>query len=75
MSSWFVEKGSTAPQAAGKIHSTFEKKFIRAEICKVQDWVQYGSEELIKTKGKMGYHGKDYIMQENDVVFFHNSAQ
>jgi ribosome-binding ATPase len=45
VSSWFVEKGSTAPQAAGKIHSHFETKFICAEICKVEDWEKYGSEE------------------------------
>lgn len=45
VSSWFVEKGATAPQAAGKIHSHFETKFICAEICKVDDWVKHGNEE------------------------------
>lgn len=74
VSSWFVEKGATAPIAAGKIHSSFEKKFIRAEVCKVDDWVQCGSEDKIRARGKMQTYGKDYIMQENDVVFFHHSA-
>lgn len=75
VSSWFVEKGATAPQAAGKIHSDFERKFICAEICKVEDWVKYESEEAIKIKGKMSKYGKDYLMQQNDVVFFHHSAR
>lgn len=75
VSSWFVEKGATAPQASGKIHSTFEARFIRAEICKVQDWVEHGSEDDIKRAKKMETKGKDYIMQENDVVFFHHSAK
>jgi len=75
VSSWFVEKGATAPQAAGKIHSHFETKFICAEICKVDDWVAHGSEEAVRAKNKMLKHGKDYVMQENDVVFFHHSAR
>lgn len=75
VSSWFVEKGSTAPQAAGKIHSKFETQFICAEICKVEDWVKYGTEEQIRIKGKMNKYGKDYVMQDNDVVFIHHSAR
>lgn len=70
-----MEKGATAPQAAGKIHSHFETKYICAEICKVEDWAKYGSEEQIRIKGKMNKYGKDYVMQENDVVFFHHSAK
>ena len=75
VSSWFVEKGATAPKAAGKIHSQFEEKYICAEICKVQDWVQHGTEEQIRIKNKMCKYGKDYVMQDNDVVFFHHSAK
>jgi len=70
-----VEKGATAPKAAGKIHSDFETKFISAEICKVADWTQYGTEELIRSKGKMMKHNRDYVMQDNDVVFFHHTAR
>lgn len=44
-------------------------------MCKVQDWVTHGSEEKIKQKGKMELKGRDYEMQENDVVFFHHSAK
>jgi ribosome-binding ATPase YchF (GTP1/OBG family) len=75
VSSWFVEKGATAPEAAGKIHSTFEKAFIAAEICKVENWVEFGSEDAMRQKGKIGKFGKDYVMQENDVVFFHHNAK
>jgi ribosome-binding ATPase len=75
VSSWFVEKGSTAPQAAGKILTHFEQKFISVEVCKVADWEKYGSEEEIKAKGKLYKQGKDYVMQEGDVVFFHHSAK
>ena len=75
VSSWFVEKGATAPKAAGKIHSSFEKAFICAEVCKVDDWAALGDEDLIRSKGKMNRFGKDYIMQENDVVFFHHSLK
>ena len=75
MSSWFVEKGSTAPVAAGKIHSHFEKHFICAEISKVSDWSQYKTEEQVRSKGKMQKYGKDYIMQDNDVIVVHHSAK
>jgi ribosome-binding ATPase YchF (GTP1/OBG family) len=62
VSSWFVEKGATAPQAAGKIHSHFETKFICAEICKVEDYEKYGEEEKIRLKNRITKHGKDYVM-------------
>ena len=75
VSSWFVEKGATAPQAAGKIHSHFESKFICAEVCKVADWAQLGSEDRVRAKGRMGKFGKDYVMQQDDVVLFHHSAK
>lgn len=62
MSSWFVEKGATAPLAAGKIHSSFESKFICVDVCKVDDWVKYEDEDLIRDAKKMLKHGRDYIM-------------
>lgn len=75
VSSWFVEKGATAPKAAGKIHGDFEKKFICAEVSKVDDWTKYKTEESLRSGGKMQKHGKDYVMQENDVIVVHHSAK
>ena len=73
VSSWFIKKGSTAPQAAGAIHSNFEKAFICAEITKVDDWVKIGDEDALRSANKWQRYGKDYIMQENDVAIFkHN---
>ncbi|MFA6534372.1 MAG: redox-regulated ATPase YchF [Patescibacteria group bacterium] len=66
---WTVTRGSTAPQAAGKIHTDFEKGFIRAEICNWQDFVKYG-EVGCKEKGLMRIEGKDYIMQDGDTCNF-----
>ncbi|MDD4607438.1 MAG: redox-regulated ATPase YchF [Patescibacteria group bacterium] len=66
---WTVEKNSTAPQAAGKIHTDFEANFIRAEICHWQDFVNYG-EQGCKDKGLMRLEGKDYIFQDGDTVYF-----
>ena len=68
VSSWFIKKGSTAPEAAGAIHSGFEKAFICAEISKVADWVELGSEEAIRAKNRWQRFGKEYKMQENDVM-------
>jgi ribosome-binding ATPase len=73
VSSWFVKKGATAPEAAGKIHSKFEKAFICAEICKVADWVKHKDEDIIRRKNVYKRMGKDYKMQENDCVVFHHS--
>jgi ribosome-binding ATPase YchF (GTP1/OBG family) len=73
VSSWFIKKGNTAPQAAGSIHGGFEKAFICAEISKVEDWINIGDEEAIRAKNKWQRFGKEYVMQENDVVIFkHN---
>ena len=67
---WTVLKGSTAPQAAGVIHTDFEKGFIRAEVIKYEDYIEYGSESKIKEAGKLGVEGKDYIVQDGDVMHF-----
>ena len=67
---WTVPKGATAPQAAGKIHTDFEKGFIRAEVVSYQDYVDAKGETGAKEHGKWRLEGKDYIMQEGDVVHF-----
>jgi hypothetical protein len=63
-------KGSSAPQAAGVIHSDFEKGFIRAETMSYDDLVRLGSEKAVKEAGLLRSEGKDYIMKEGDVVLF-----
>jgi hypothetical protein len=67
---WTFPIGATAPQAAGVIHSDFEKGFIRAEVIKYDDYLNYGSENKVKEAGKMGVEGKEYIVQDGDVVLF-----
>jgi hypothetical protein len=67
---WTIKKGTKAPQAAGKIHSDFEKGFIRAEIVSFNDLAKVGSQVAAKEKGLMRLEGKDYIMQDGDVVVF-----
>lgn len=67
---WTIKIGTKAPQAAGKIHSDFEKGFIRAEIVKYNDLVSLGSFNMAKEKGKVLSVGKDYVMQDGDVVLF-----
>lgn len=67
---WTVKKGSTAPQAAGVIHTDFEKGFIRAEVIKYDDFIKYGSEAAVKEAGKMGVEGKEYIVQDGDIMHF-----
>ena len=71
---WTVKRGSTAPQAAGVIHTDFEKGFIRAEVIKYDDFVNYGSEAAVKEAGKLGVEGKEYIVSDGDVIFFRTSA-
>jgi ribosome-binding ATPase YchF (GTP1/OBG family) len=60
----------TAPQAAGVIHSDFEKGFIRAEVISYSDYDQLGSESAVKEVGKMRVEGKDYIVHDGDVMHF-----
>jgi GTP-binding protein YchF len=67
---WTAQGGSTAPQCAGKIHSDFEAGFIRAEIIAYQDYVDAGSEVKAKEAGKMRAEGKEYLMQDGDIVHF-----
>jgi len=70
---WTVENGSTASQAAGKIHTDFEQGFIRAEVIKYEDFVKYNGELGVKEAGKMNLEGKDYVMQDGDIChFLHN---
>lgn len=68
--SWTLQKGSTAPQAAGEIHTDFEKGFIRAEIMKYEDLISLGSEQAVKEKGLLKIEGKEYIVQDGDIVYF-----
>lgn len=67
---WTVKQGATAPQAAGVIHTDFEKGFIRAEVIAYDDFVEYNGEQGAKEAGKLGVQGKEYIMQDGDVVHF-----
>jgi ribosome-binding ATPase len=67
---WTVRKGSTAPQAAGVIHTDFEKGFIRAEVIAYEDYVRLGGETRAKEAGKMRLEGKEYIVQDGDVMHF-----
>ena len=67
---WTIQTGWKAPQAAGVIHTDFEKGFIRAEVIKYDDYVQYGSEASVKEAGKMGIEGKEYVVGDGDVMHF-----
>lgn len=67
---WTFRKGWKAPQCAGVIHSDFEKGFIRAEVIKYEDYITYGSETTVKEAGKMYIEGKDYIVEDGDVMYF-----
>ena len=67
---WTVLQGSTAPQAAGVIHTDFEKGFIRAEVISYADYDNYASEAKVKEAGKMRVEGKDYVVQDGDVMYF-----
>jgi len=67
---WTTPKNSTAPQAAGVIHSDFERGFIRAEMIKYEDYINYGSEQACKDHAKFHVVGKDYIVQDGDLLHF-----
>ncbi|AKD04854.1 redox-regulated ATPase YchF [Pontibacter korlensis] len=67
---WTIQKGWRAPQAAGVIHTDFEKGFIRAEVIKLEDYQKYGSEAKIKEAGKMAVEGKEYVVQDGDIMHF-----
>jgi hypothetical protein len=67
---WTIPVGATAPQAAGVIHTDFEKGFIRAEVIAYNDYVAFGSESKVKEAGKMRVEGKEYIVKDGDVMHF-----
>ncbi|WP_195419228.1 DUF933 domain-containing protein, partial [Collinsella sp. D33t1_170424_A12] len=67
---WTVRQGATAPQAAGVIHTDFERGFIKAEVVAFEDYVELGGEAGAKAAGKLRIEGKDYVMADGDVVHF-----
>ncbi|HEX8548275.1 MAG TPA: DUF933 domain-containing protein, partial [Cytophagaceae bacterium] len=67
---WTITKGFTAPQAAGVIHTDFEKGFIRAEVIKYDDFVKFGSEAACKENGKLSVEGKTYVVEDGDIMHF-----
>lgn len=67
---WTISMGMTAPQAAGVIHTDFEKGFIKAEVIKYDDFIRYGSEAACRDAGKLNIEGKDYIVKDGDVMHF-----
>jgi len=67
---WTITKGMRAPQAAGVIHTDFEKGFIRAEVIHYDDYIKYGSESACKENGKLAVEGKEYVVQDGDVMHF-----
>ncbi len=71
---WTVEKGALAPQAAGKIHSDFEKGFIRAEVVSYDDFVKYRGEQGARGQGKFRLEGKEYVVQDGDIMHFRFSV-
>lgn len=67
---WTFRRGMKAPQAAGLVHSDFEKGFIRAEVIKYEDYITYGSESACRESGKIATEGKDYVVQDGDIIHF-----
>lgn len=67
---WTISKGDKAPKAAGVIHSDFEKGFIRAEVIKYEDFVKYKSESAVRAVGKLSTEGKEYVVQDGDIMHF-----
>ena len=67
---WEIRKGSTAPEAAGKIHTDFEKGFIRAEVFHFDDFDQLGTELSVKDAGRWRLEGRDYVGQDGDIMHF-----
>ena len=67
---WTFRRGTKAPQAAGIIHTDFEKGFIRAEVIKYDDYVTLGGESAVKDAGKLGVEGKEYVVQDGDIMHF-----
>ena len=67
---WTIPQGATAPEAAGVIHTDFQKGFIAAQVCKYDDLIKLGSEKAVKEAGLLKTEGKDYVVQEGDVIEF-----
>jgi hypothetical protein len=67
---WTVRRGATAPQAAGRIHSDFERGFIRAEVTAFEDYVRLGGEQGAREAGRLRVEGRNYVVQEGDVMHF-----
>ncbi len=67
---WTITKGMTAPQAAGVIHTDFEKGFIKAEVIAYNNFVEFGSEQACKEAGKLSIEGKEYVVEDGDVMHF-----
>ena len=67
---WTVPRDTSVHTAAGKIHTDFEKGFIKAEVIKFDDLIKYGSEAEVKNHGLMAIQGKDYVVQDGDLIFF-----
>ena len=67
---WTVEAGATAPRAAGRIHTDFEKGFIKAEVIPFQTFKELGSTAAAKESGKLQIEGKEYIVKDGDVIYF-----
>jgi ribosome-binding ATPase YchF (GTP1/OBG family) len=67
---WTITQGNTAPQAAGIIHTDFEKGFIRAEVIAYEDYITYGSEAKCREVGKLRVEGKEYIVNDGDIMHF-----
>ncbi|XP_028991689.1 obg-like ATPase 1 isoform X4 [Betta splendens] len=71
---WTIRKGTKAPQAAGKIHTDFERGFIMAEVMKFQDFKEEGSESAVKAAGKYRQQGRNYVVEDGDIIFFKFNA-
>ena len=67
---WTIRRRTKAPGAAGVIHTDFEKGFICAEVMKYEDLIQYGNEQAVKAEGKYKQNGKEYVVEDGDIIFF-----
>jgi ribosome-binding ATPase YchF (GTP1/OBG family) len=67
---WTIKVGAAAPEAAGAIHTDFEKGFIRAEVIGYKDYIEFNGEQKSKEAGKMRLEGKDYIVKDGDIMHF-----
>merc|ERR1711992_451548 len=71
---WTIQRGYKAPQAAGRIHTDFEKGFIMAEVMKFNDFKEEGSEAAAKAAGKYRQQGRNYVVEDGDIIFFKFNA-